>query len=226
MATTHRRLETRVGLGAQFGIALPEAHAWSRPRRVADLAPGSTLRVPRVVRLDKLFVSEAVVNSARVALWLRRSARTGAGVRAAVTLRSGDVEVQLLDELGQPQGDVFELDDEGRLPLLRLAGALLDSTFDLPVRRQLMTGATLDGDTLRGRFEPRDLCVRIIAAYAPIVSEISRRSCGEELTLRRDLGGGRREALFLTRAELRAAMARLPSPLRALFEPFALLRSP
>jgi hypothetical protein len=216
-------LNTRFGLDAQFGVAVPEAHPWSRHKRVADLAPGTTLRVPRTARLDRLFVSEATVHPERITMWLRRSARTGAGFRVEVASESGDTAVQLLDDLGQPTGDIYEIDEDNRAPLLRLASALLDSTFDLALRRQLMKGAALDGQTLRGRFEPRDVCTRIIAAYAPIVAEISRRSCApDELMLRRDLGGGRREAIFITRGELRARVSRLPAALRAMFDPFEL----
>jgi hypothetical protein len=217
------RISSRLGLDAQFGVALPEGHVWSRLRRCADLAGGLTLRVPKALRLDKLFVSEAVVEPARVSLWLRRSARTGAGVRVSVLAESEEAEVQLLDDLGQPQGDVFELDGDDRHAPFRLATALVDSTFDLALRRQLMTGAALDGNTLRGRFEPREVCTRLVAAYAPIVSEISRRSCApNELMLRRDVGGGRREAVFVTRAELKARLARLSPSLRAIFDPFQL----
>ncbi len=217
------RLSTRIGLEAQFGVAVPPTHAWSRLRRVADVAPGGTLRVPRPVRLDKLYVSEAVVEPERVSLWLRRQPRTSTGVRLAVSSETGDAEVQLLDELGQPHGDVYELDGDERAPVHALASALLDGTFDLALRRQLMTGAALAGNTLRGRFEPRDVAQRIIAAYAPIVSEVSRRSCApDELMLRRDLGGGRREALFITRHELTSRIARIPPSLRTLFDPFEL----
>ena len=131
--------------------------------------------------------------------------------------------MQLLDDLGQPQGDVYELDDDDRNAPFRLASALVDSTFDLALRRQLMIGAALDGNTLRGRFEPRDVCARLVAAYAPIVSEISRRSCApNELMLRKDVGGGRREAVFVTRAELTSRLSRIPPSLRAIFDPFEL----
>jgi hypothetical protein len=217
------RVSTRFRLEAQFGVALPEGHAWSRLRRSADLSSGLSLRVPKSLRLDKLFVSEAVVEPDRVSLWLRRSARTGAGVRITVHAETEEAEVQLLDELGQPQGDVYELDGDDRHPPFRLATALVDSTFDLALRRQLMTGASLDGSSLRGRFEPRDVCARLVAAYAPIVSEISRRSCApNELMLRRDVGGGRREAVFVTRGELKGRLARLSPSLRAIFDPFQL----
>jgi hypothetical protein len=219
----HVRLATQFGLDAQFGVALPVDHAWSRLRRAADLASGLSLQVPKTLRLDKLFVSEAVVEATHVTLWLRRSARTGAGVRVSVASETEDAEVQLLDDLGQPSGDVFELDGGERAAPFRLASALVDSTLDLPLRRQLMIGAALAGSTLRGRFEPRDVAARLIGAYAPIVSEIARRSCAPgELMLRRDLGGGRREAVFITRAEILGRLARVSAPLRALFDPFGL----
>jgi hypothetical protein len=217
------RLLTRFGLEAHFGIAVPEGHAWNRLRRAADLASGLAVRIPKPIRLDKLYVSEAVVEPERISLWLRRAPRTGSGLRISVTFETAEAEVQLLDDLGQPHGDIYELDDDDRAEPFRLASSLLDSTFDLALRRQLMTGAALDGSTLRGRFEPRDVCARLIAAYAPIVSEISHRSCApNELMLRRDLGGGRREAVFITRGELRGRLTRLPPSLRALFDPFEL----
>lgn len=217
------RITTRFHLDAVFGVALPEGHTWSKLRRAADLCPGLALRVPKTLRLDKLYISEAVVEPERVSLWLRRSPRTGAGVRVSVTSETEEAEVQLLDDLGQPQGDVFELDDDDRAPPFRLASALVDATFDLALRRQLMTSATLDGNTLRGRFEPRDVITRLVSTYAPIISELSRRSCApNELMLRKDLGGGRREAVFVTRAELRGRISRLPAPLRTLLDPFEL----
>ena len=217
------RLATQFGLDAQFGVALPVEHAWTRLRRAGDLASGLSLHVPKTLRLDKLFVSEAFVEPTRVCLWLRRSPRTGSGVRISINHETEDVEVQLLDDLGQPAGDVFELDGDEREAPFRLASALVDSTFDVALRRQLMTGASLSGTTLRGRFEPRDVVARLIAAYAPIVSEIARRSHAPgELMLRKDLGGGRREAVFITRAELRGRLARLPSTLRTMFDPFQL----
>ena len=117
--------------------------------------------------------------------------------------------------------------------LTEFAASISDAAGDQPVKLGLAesdfsqdgfsAAATLDGNTLRGRFEPRDVCARLVAAYAPIVSEISRRSCApNELMLRRDVGGGRREAVFITRAELRARLTRLPPSLRVLFDPFQL----
>lgn len=226
------RLSTRFGLEANFGIAIPQLHAWSRLQRVADLSP-STLRVPRplgrrapglqLVTLDRFVLTEVTVEPERLVLTLRRHVKSGNGYRFEVKSESGDASVRLLDELGQPGYDDHPLVDEDRDVVLRLASAVLDSTFDLALRRQLMIGAALDGHPLSERYEPREVCARILGQYAPIVAEISRRSSSkDELMLRRDVGNGRREALFITRAELRQRILRLPPALRTLFDRFGL----
>lgn len=226
-------LTTRFGLEAHFGIAIPEAHRWARLKRVADLSPGTVVHAPKPgkrsraaelheVSLDRLVVTECLIDVKRIAFRLRRSPRAGAGYRFEVSTDNGDTSMQLLDELGEPVGDVREVEVGERDSILRLASAMLDSTFDLVLRRQLMIGASLDGAPLRERFEPREVCARIVGAYAPIVAEIARRSAPTELMLRKDLGGGRREAIFVTRAELRGKLLRLPAALKAMFEPFGL----
>lgn len=226
-------LTTRFGLEAHFGIAIPEAHAWARLKRVADLAPGTVVTAPRAgkksrvaemheVSLDRLVVTECLIDVKRIAFRLRRAARAGAGYRFEVSTENGDTEMQLLDDLGEPTGEVLELEVGQRDSILRLASAMLDSSFDLVLRRQLLIGASLDGAPLRERYEPREVCARLVGAYAPIVSEIARRSAPTELMLRKDLGGGRREAIFVTRAELRAKLTRLAPALKAIFEPLGL----
>ena len=87
-----------------------------------------------------------------------------------------------------------------------------------------MTGAALSGTTLRGRFEPRNVVARLdrrlradrLRDRAPLRARPASSCCAS------DLGGGRREAVFITRAELRGRLARLPATLRAIFDPFEL----
>jgi hypothetical protein len=221
-------LTTRFGLEASFGIAIPEQHAFAKPRRVGDIAAATAARLPRaggarLVGLDRLFVSEAVLEAERIGLLLRARPRTGGGWRFDVHSESGETYVEALDEMGQPSGNIRELDEEEREPILRLSSAVLDATFDLVLRRQLLVEAKLDGEALRGRYQPRDVCTRLVTVYAPIVAEICRRSGSpNELMLRRDLGNGRRDSLFVTRAELRAKMARLPAASRRILDPFGL----
>ncbi|HEX4462867.1 MAG TPA: hypothetical protein VIA18_33065 [Polyangia bacterium] len=227
------RLETRFGLVAHLLLALPAAHGWGRVRRVVDVAPATTVLLPRplarrqregllAVSLDRHCVSDVEISPARILLVLRQKPRSGSGWRFAVASEDGRTFSQPLDDAGRPCGDENDLGDE-REPILRLASAILDSTFDLVLRRERLTAATLDGQPLDKRHEPREVCARLIDSYAPVVAEIARRSHPTtELTLRKNLGGGRREAMFIRRAELLERIARVPPPLRALFDPLGL----
>jgi hypothetical protein len=224
------RIDTRFGLQAQFSLAIPQSHRWAHLVRVADLAPGTTALMPRAAKgrggsglttmhaahLDKLIVSEAVLEPQRIALTLRKAPRSGPGYRIEVTSETGQTMAELIDEEGRPAGSTHEVED--RENLLPLVSAILDSTFELALRRQLMTSAALDKKSLRDRHEPRDVVLRLLGVYGPIASEIARRSPRSELVLRRDVADGRREAIFLKRAELTEKYARLAPQQRALFE--------
>ncbi len=227
------RLETRVGLDAHLTLTIPAAHGWARVRRVVDVAPATTVLLPRplgrrqreglqAVSLDRLFVSDVQIAPARIMLVVRQKPRSGSGWRFAVASEDGRTFSQPIDDAGRPCGDENDLADE-REPILRLASAVLDGTFDLALRRERLTAATLDGHPLDKRHEPREVCARLISGYAPVVAEIARRSHPTtELTLRKNLGGGRREAMFIRRAELLDRIARVPPSLRALFDPLGL----
>jgi hypothetical protein len=62
---------------------------------------------------------------------------------------------------------------------------------------------------------------------APVVQEIGRRSGAPgELVLRRDAGEGRREEIYITKAELHEKVYSLPQALRGVFDPFELSDGP
>ena len=90
-----------------------------------------------------------------------------------------------------------------------------------------MTSAQFDGKSLRELSQPQEILLRLIAVVGPLVQEIARRSGAPgELVLRRDLGGGRREEIYITKAELHEKVMRLPSECRAIFDPFELSEGP
>ena len=103
----------------------------------------------------------------------------------------------------------------------------MDSTLDLAMRRQAMTTATFDSKPLKEIEEPQTIANKIINVLAPIVQEIARRSGAPgELVLRRDLGEGRREEIYITKAELHEKVLTLPATLRPVFDPFELHEGP
>ena len=67
----------------------------------------------------------------------------------------------------------------------------------------------------------------MVNVLAPIVQEIARRSGAPgELVLRRDVGEGRREEIYITKAELHEKVMSLPHTLRGVFDPFELMEGP
>ena len=104
---------------------------------------------------------------------------------------------------------------------------MFDTSAELPALREAMTAATLDGQPLREHDEPRVLCTRLIAAISREVQEISRRSgAAGELVLRKNIGQGRREEIYITKAELLERVLTLPPGLRPAFDPLHLTQGP
>jgi hypothetical protein len=90
-----------------------------------------------------------------------------------------------------------------------------------------MSSATFDGKPMREMDEPQQMAQRLINVLAPVVQEIARRSGAPgELVLRRDLGEGRREEIYITKAELNEKVLTLPTTLRPVFDPFELSEGP
>jgi hypothetical protein len=217
------QLRTNFALDAHFTAAVPDRHAFARPRRAGELADDLVIRRPRTLRLDRLFVSEASLDPERIVLTLRRGPASGRGQRIEIFGATEEATLQPLDEQGRPREIAAHLEDEDRGTVLRLAAGVLDGSLDLPFRRQVMVHASLDGESLKQRHEPREVATRLLAAFAPVVREIARRSgAPSELILRRDLGSGRREAVFVRKSELTQLILTLPSALRLPFAPLGL----
>ena len=118
---------------------------------------------------------------------------------------------------------VQELSGEDAVHVLRLWQRVLDSTEELGRRRHVMTGATFEGHPIKTFDEPNLIAARLIRFLTPIVREISQRSGAPgELVLRRDVRAGRREEIYITKAELHEKVLTLPPLLRGVFDPFEL----
>jgi hypothetical protein len=235
-------VETPFGVEAVFVLAIPSAHEWGRLRRVAELSAGTEVHVPmevgwmskrrevQPVKLDKLFVTEVALSEERTFITLRKSSHGGSGYQLEVDSGSGDPRALLhkLGEEGQPAEDAtLELDGEDAVHALRLYNRVIETTKDLAMRRQGMSSATFDGKPLRELDEPSAVCQRMVNVIAPVVQEIARRSGAPgELVLRRDLGEGRREEIYITKAELHEKVMTLPATMRSAFDPFELTEGP
>jgi hypothetical protein len=234
-------LQTPFGLDAVLTLAIPQGHEWSRPRRIADFTPGMEVRLPQEsgwlskrvellpVKLDRLFVSAVTLSEAQAAILLRRTPTAGEGFQLRITLEeSPRVLLTAVPESGIMDSEPpLPLEGEDRIQVLKLWSCIGDSTASLPMRRQSLIAAHFEGISLTTFEAPASIAARLIALLAPIVQEIGRRSGAPgELVIRRDLGQGRREEVYITRAELEQKILVLPPDLRSAFDPLGLVAAP
>jgi hypothetical protein len=234
----HAKVATPFGIDASFELQIPEAHEWGHPVRVGDLSAGTEVHIPlesglffkkvavQPVKLDRLFVTALHIGSVRGAMTLRRQPTAGAGYKIDFDA-SGDRTRVLIARLGEDGMEtpdpVQELSGEDAVHVVRLWQRIVDSTEELSRRRHAMTSATFDGNPIKLFDEPSSIAEKLIRFLTPIVREISQRSGAPgELVLRRDVRAGRREEIYLTKAELHEKVLTLPPLLRTVFDPFEL----
>jgi hypothetical protein len=232
---------TPFGVEAVFALAIPTAHEWGKLKRVVELSAGTELHVPlesgwlskrvalQPVKLDKLFVNEVAITSERSLITLRKGPRSGTGFQLEVSSEGPPRVVlrRITEEGTTAQEPLLELDGEDSVHALRLWNRVVDSTRDLAMRRQAMTAASFDGKPLGELDDPQAVCIRMVNVLGPVVQEIARRSGAPgELVLRRDTGEGRREEIYITKAELNEKVLSLPPSLRPVFDPFELSEGP
>ncbi len=223
------------GLTATLGVDIPLRHAWAQPVKVAQLEPKLSIQVMgnnwlgrRVVRdehLDRYYITAVTRTTEREALVLRKKAADPSpGLR--ISLREGDkkrVTIVRLDDQGQQLGDPASLHGMDATMLTRLWERIVDTILDLVDHRSKLLAASLYGKPVVELDTPATVAVAIIGAVAPLVRDMQRHSrTPGELQLKRDLGDGRREELFISRAELSDKLAKLSADNRKAFDPLGL----
>jgi hypothetical protein len=237
-------VKTPFGISAAFSLAIPAEHVWGRPRRLSELAPGLEVHFPQQsgwlskrvemapVKLDRMYLSAVKLDTAAAEFRLRKGATTGTGYRVLVNLNEEhQVVLQPLGEDGMPDADTpLTLDGEDSAQMFRLCSRVVESMQGLSNMRRSMVSAEFDGHPLDEMTWPEGVGQRLIEQLAPVITEISRRSGAPgELVLRRDVGGGRREEMYVTKAELYEKVLVLPPTRRVAFEQLGLvdpLRAP
>ena len=237
-------VKTPFGISAAFSLAIPAEHVWGRPRRLSELAPGLEVHFPQQsgwlskrvemapVKLDRMYMSAVKLDTASAEFRLRKGATTGPGYRVLVNLNEEhQVVLQPLGEDGMPDADApLTLDGEDSAQMFRLCSRVVESMQGLSNMRRSMVSAEFDGHPLDEMTWPEGVGQRLIEQLAPVITEISRRSGAPgELVLRRDVGGGRREEMYVTKAELYEKVLVLPPTRRVAFEQLGLvdpLRAP
>lgn len=230
-------VKTPFGIQAVFSLAIPPDHLWSRSRRVGDLLPGLEVLFPRQsgwlskrvemapLKLDRLFLSVVKLDATSAEFRLRKNPTSGAGYRVLMTTENERrVVIQPISEEGVPDSDApLALDGEDEQQMMAFCARVVASTCDLSTMRRSMVSVEYEAEPLNDTKWPESVAERLIQQLAPVVNEIALRSGAPgELVLRRDVGGGRREEVYVTKAELYEKVLVLPPTRRGSFEQLGL----
>jgi hypothetical protein len=230
-------VKTPFGIQAVFSLAIPPDHLWSRSRRVGDLLPGLEVLFPRQsgwlskrvemapLKLDRLFLSVVKLDATSAEFRLRKNPTSGPGYRVLMTTENERrVVIQPIGEEGVPDSEApLALDGEDEQQMMTFCARVVASTCDLSTMRRSMVSADYEGVPLNDTKWPEAVAERLIQQLAPVVNEIALRSGAPgELVLRRDVGGGRREEVYVTKAELYEKVLVLPPTRRGSFEQLGL----
>jgi len=227
------------GIEATFEVDIPATHIWSRPLRVALLEKEITIRLTRKPwlrkprpcpeRLDKLFVTSIVHTPERAAMTLQRSAKEPSeGVE--IVLRSegsSEVTATRLGKNGAPSRAPEQLNPSDVAAVNRLWARIENTISDLVCHRRRLTAATMSGIPVGEIVHPEAVAEVLIQAIAPIVREIAiRTATPRELALKRYLGDGRREELFISYDTVLERITTLTERHQAKFDAFGLRERP
>jgi hypothetical protein len=231
----HLRTASSLGVVATIELEVPSSDLFGHVVRVDRVLDRLEVQAPEVggwlhkerkmrpQRLEKLHVIELELGAKESFIKLRAGA-DGSGPGFDVLVSAEGPRVSLIRvaerESPDPPFDVEEPDAGNLLALLQKFEAPAKA---LAAHRKALVQASLDDRPLRDHDSPTVLVERLVHAIAPVVREIALRSpSSTELVLKRLVGGGRREEIFVAKSELREKLDRLPIAYRALFDPLGL----
>jgi hypothetical protein len=230
------RATTPFGVATTVELDVPASHLFGHALRVDRIVERLEVQAPdvggwlhkegriRAQRLEKLYVAHLVLDADESSIKLRSNV-DGSGAGFDVILRAEEPRVRLVrvvdrDASGDQPFEVSEADAESLQKLLEKLEAPI---LELAHHRRALVQATLDDRPLGDHETPSVLVERLVVVMAPVTQEIARRSPSTtELVLKRLVSGGRREEIFVTKAELVKRIEHLAAPLRAVFDPLGL----
>jgi hypothetical protein len=230
------RVGTPFGLGANLELDVPAAHVFGHALRVDRVIDRLEVQAPdtggwlhkegkiRAHRLEKLYVAHLDLDAEQSCIKLRAAADgSGPGFDVLVRAEAPVVRLVRVGERDTAPDEPFEVEDADAVALLKFMEKLETPARELVAHRKALVQANLDDRPLGEHDQPSVLAERLVAAVAPVTQEIARRSPSTtELVLKRMVSGGRREEIFVTKADLQRRIEHLPLPLRAVFDPLGL----
>jgi len=200
---------------------------YHQPIRVDSLADGIVVHMMKKGVFGKAkaapidlgsYVVVAFDKSAReqIITLKEQASRPSPGLRFAVDDRGATWTA--ITMAGDADGEENPLDNEDEPPVRRLVERTVAAFKDLATHRTLVD-LTLGGTAIAELEEPRIVPLEMLNQLKPLARSIRERSkVSGELVLKKDIGDGRREELFVPRATLAHQFARLPADYRRPFE--------
>ncbi len=226
------------GIVTSFKLATAAAPAWQAPRKVSDFVQGLDLQVgikkswikrsvqPEMAHLDDFFVSAFELSDDAAQIRLRKKPDLKDVYQFIVRRHDAELHAEVHRPDEEPiEGVPATVDAQDRAQLERLWQMLRAGCSDVLVHKERLIAAELEGASVLEGGRAIAFVERVIKILAPIVVEISRRSPNPlELSLKHENDGGRREELYLRKADLAAKLEPLGAAERAVFAPLAIER--
>jgi len=200
---------------------------YRQPIKVDSLSPGVVVHMmkkgvfgkakPAPIDLGNYVLVAFERSVGEQVITLRESSnKIAAGLRFAI--REDGATWTSITPAGDADGEPNPLEQEDLPPIKQLCERANNALKDLINKRSLVD-LTLGGKQLSDLDEPRIVPLEILQQLTPLARSIRERSrASGELVLKRDIGDGRREELFVPRATLAQQFARLPDDYRKPFE--------
>lgn len=226
---------TPFGLESQFDVAIPATHVWARPASVALLGVEASIsltvkpwaRKPRPVELalGPMYVTNVVLTPERASVRLSKSKSSPSEGIELVFGGEGSslVTATRVDKAGYPLGEGQRLGTADAAVAHRLWNRVTSTLGTLVTHRTRAVSCKLGGVPVAEIPRPEVVASTLIRALAPYVREIAKRTAVTgELALKRELGDGCREELFINYDTVLDRMTPLVPAHRALFDLFGL----
>jgi len=228
------------GLVASFTLAGDDVDDWRVPRHVKDFAQDVTMPVgvkrslfkrsvtSETITLDDFVLGGFDLRDDRAELRLRKKAESLDSL-VFIMHRVDDklsAEVHHPDDVEAESGLPAVLDHASALEVERLWQQLRSACGTLLARKKRLVSLSLGGADVTEQDLGTKVVALIVAAIAPTVGEVARRSPNaHELSLKVENDSGRREEIYLRKAQLVSSLSSVTPKERGVFDPLGLIAS-
>jgi hypothetical protein len=191
----------------QLRITLPRKRRWSAPR-------------PGVVALERCALVRYERSADHHYMVLRQHVgRASAGWTVLLPdAEHAGVTVQPIDAAGEPDGGAVAIEGQDAAALYRLGEVVTGALNTMRDHKRRLRELRI-GDTLLEQLDPGIIGQAILTQLASLIRQTRQKSrVPGELIVKRDIGDGRREELFIPRAALERRFATLPPEYRRYFD--------